>query len=92
MIHMRLDTRSTGLKGLGASDLATGLAGSCVVGHVLRFERRHTETSALCDAAQSRNDDGLSYIGARTLNHQRTGAQSAPSICIWLPLTVARIR
>ena len=58
-----------GLKRLRTSDFPPVGGNGGVVGHILRFEGPHPQTAPRPQAAQTRDEDRLAYVGSRALDH-----------------------
>ena len=69
-VGVRLHSGGLGLYRLGATDLAAVAGDRAVEGHVLRLERRHADTLALEQAAQSGDHGAFTGIGGGALDHE----------------------
>jgi hypothetical protein len=71
-VHVAVRREAAGLRlhRLGAADFAAVHGHGAVERHVLRLERRHTETAPGKDAADARHQRALAGVRGAALNHQ----------------------
>ena len=90
-INARRNAAGERLQRLRPSDLAAISGHRRVIAHILRLERRHTQTAPSQETAKPGHQHRLADTGGRALNHQRLMAQKRRLIRHLLAVTLRRI-